>query len=311
MWESVELREIRVFLTLAEELHFGRTAQRLGLTQSRVSQTLRQLERKMGGQLLYRTSRRVSLTPLGERFRARAGEAHQQLADALRHTHQGNGHWPGPLRLGTFEPCSAGPYLTSIISTFEAEHPECEVEVSEITHGTDPLEALRSAAVQLLAIRLPLDAADLAIGPVLAREDRVLAVAHTHPLADRPTVTLEDVADYPVTDCFGVPPTIMHAFVPTSTPSGRPIRRIDRSPVKPFEVASLVARGKIVHPTVPSFADFFGQPEITYRPLTGLPPLESGLVWRRGERDPRVAGFVRVAAAVLARCLRPLVQSAR
>ena len=185
------------------------------------------------------------------------------------------------------------------------------MEVSEITHGTDPLEALRSAAVQLLAIGLPLDAADLAIGPVLAREDRVLAVAHTHPLADRPTVTLEDVADYPVTDCFGVPPTIMHAFVPTSTPSGRPIRRIDRSPVKPFEVASLVARGKIVHPTVPSFADFFGQPEITYRPLTGLPPLESGLVWRRGERDPRVAGFVRVAAAVLARCLRPLVQSAR
>ena len=66
---------------------------------------MRQLERKMGGPLLYRTSRRVSLTPFGERFQARAGEAYQQLADALRHTHQGNGHWPGPLRLGTFEPC--------------------------------------------------------------------------------------------------------------------------------------------------------------------------------------------------------------
>jgi DNA-binding transcriptional LysR family regulator len=301
MWESVELREIRVFLTLAEELHFGRTAQRLGLTQSRVSQTLRQLERKMGGQLFHRTSRRVELTPFGEGFRERAGAAYEQLADALRDCRPASGRPSGRLRLGTFEPCSAGPHLTSIISAFEAEHPDCEVEVSEITHGADPLEALRSGAVQLMAIRLPLDAPDLAIGPVLTRERRVLAVARTHPLAGRASVTLEDVAEHRVTDCFGVPPTIMRAFVPASTPSGRALRRIERSPVKPFEVASLVARGKIVHPTVPSFADFFGQPEITYRPLTGLPPLESALVSRRGDPDPRVAAFARAAESVLAR----------
>lgn len=297
MWESVELREIRVFLTLAEELHFGRTAQRLGLTQSRVSQTLRQLERKIGGQLLHRTSRRVALTPFGTDFRERAGAAYGQLVDVLRHSSPAS----GMLRLGTFEPCAAGPHLTSIISAFEAEHPDCEVEVSEITHGTDPLETLRSGAVQLMAIRLPLDAPDLAIGPVLTRERRVLAVARDHPLAARASVTLDDVAEYRVTDCFGVPTTIMRAFVPTGTASGRALQRIERSPVKPFEVASLVARGKIVHPTVPSFAGFFGQPEITYRALTDLPPLESGLVSRLGDPDPRVAAFVRLAEAVLAR----------
>jgi DNA-binding transcriptional LysR family regulator len=208
---------------------------------------------------------------------------------------------PAPLRLGTFEPCSAGPHLTSIISAFEAKHPDCEVEVSEMTHGTDPLETLPSGAVQLMAIRLPLDASDLAIGPVLTREHRVLAVARTHPLAGRASVTLEGVAEHRVTDCFGVPPTITHAFVPTSTPSGRALRRIERSPVKPFEIASMVARSKIVRPTVPSFADFFGQPEITYRPITDLPPLESGLVHRRGGQDPRVGAFVRAAEAVLAR----------
>jgi DNA-binding transcriptional LysR family regulator len=72
MWETIELRELRVFVTLAEELHFGRSAERLGLTQSRVSQSLRELEAKLGGRLVYRTSRRVELTPLGERFRADA-----------------------------------------------------------------------------------------------------------------------------------------------------------------------------------------------------------------------------------------------
>ena len=64
MWETVELREIRVFLALAQELHFGRAAERLGITQSRVSQSLRELELKLG-ESLHRTSRRVALTGTG------------------------------------------------------------------------------------------------------------------------------------------------------------------------------------------------------------------------------------------------------
>ena len=68
MWQTVELREMRLFLTLAEELHFGRTAETLQLTPSRVSQSLRALEDKLGAQLLFRTSRRVRLTPFGVRF---------------------------------------------------------------------------------------------------------------------------------------------------------------------------------------------------------------------------------------------------
>jgi DNA-binding transcriptional LysR family regulator len=66
MWQAVELRELRRFLVLAEELHFARAAERLQLTPSRVSQSLRALEDKRGAQLVQRTSRRVQLTPLGE-----------------------------------------------------------------------------------------------------------------------------------------------------------------------------------------------------------------------------------------------------
>ena len=65
---NVELRELRLFLVLAEELHFGRTAEKLGLTPSRVSQSVRALEDKVGAQLVHRTSRRVSLTASGEQF---------------------------------------------------------------------------------------------------------------------------------------------------------------------------------------------------------------------------------------------------
>jgi DNA-binding transcriptional LysR family regulator len=65
MRPALELREIRAFLTLAEELHFGRTAERLELTPSRVSQTIRTLETRVGGRLFERTSRRVRLTTTG------------------------------------------------------------------------------------------------------------------------------------------------------------------------------------------------------------------------------------------------------
>lgn len=82
---DVELRELRVFLVLAEELHFGRTADRLGLTTSRVSQTVRALERKLGGrQLFRRTSRVVELTEAGSALYAELRPAVNGLERVLR-----------------------------------------------------------------------------------------------------------------------------------------------------------------------------------------------------------------------------------
>src|SRR3990170_1600135 len=100
MIDVVELRELRVFPALADELHFGRTAERLGLTQSRVSQSLRGLEHKLGGRLFHRTSRRVSLTVAGESFREDIGAAYGELIDALRRAHSTNHHVSGAVRLG-------------------------------------------------------------------------------------------------------------------------------------------------------------------------------------------------------------------
>src|SRR5215213_2293450 len=127
MWSAVELREIRVFVTLAEELHFGRTAERLELTSSRVSQTLRELEVKLGGQLLHRTSRRAVLTPLGERFLAEAKPSFEELTGVLERTHAANSDLEGALRLGLLAANSGGPHLTAIVEEFERVHPDCEV----------------------------------------------------------------------------------------------------------------------------------------------------------------------------------------
>src|SRR5690349_22405787 len=96
---DVDLRELRLFLVLCEELHFGRTAERLGLTTSRVSQTVRALERKLGDRLFRRTSRVVELTEAGQVLRAELGPAVAGLDRVLRTaTFRGSG--PGVVRVG-------------------------------------------------------------------------------------------------------------------------------------------------------------------------------------------------------------------
>src|SRR5829696_2625778 len=102
MWSSVGLREIRAFLTLAEELHYGRTAERLGLTPSRVSQMIRALEQRVGGRLFDRTSRRVCLTPLGDQFLQRAAPPYEQLRRALLDVHEAATGIAGALRIGMY-----------------------------------------------------------------------------------------------------------------------------------------------------------------------------------------------------------------
>ena len=298
MWRAVELREIRVFLALAEELHFRRTAERLQLTPSRVSQTLRELEAKLGGELVSRTSRRVALTPLGERFIAEARSPYEELLGVLERTHAANRRLAGPLRLGLLAANSGGPHLTPIVEAFERLNPECELVVSEVFF-TDPLGPLRRGEIDLMATRLPIDQPDIVVGPTLASEPMVLAVADDHPLADRERVSIEEIADYPVAPITDSPKELIDAVMPRTTPGGRQIRRLARRPKTPHEVTALIARGRIVHPTVPSFAEYFGQPGINYVPISDVPPLESGLVWRRRASDPRLREFIRLARNVL------------
>jgi DNA-binding transcriptional LysR family regulator len=151
-----------------------------------------------------------------------------------------------------------------------------------------------------MATRLPLEQPDITVGPILSKEPRVLAVGRDHPLAERANVSVEDIADYRVIaadDLF--PKELAEAFIARKTPNGRPIRRL-RIPINDLnELIILVARGKIVHPTVPSFASYFGHPNVVYLPIVDMPPSSSALAWRRRDSDPRLREFIRVARDAL------------
>jgi DNA-binding transcriptional LysR family regulator len=299
MWSTVELREITLFLTLAEELHFARTAERLGLTPSRVSQTLRELEAKLGGRLVHRTSRHVELTARGKRFREQVTELHQGLMATLERTHEEGNQLAGVLRLGLLTPVVDGPHMPAIINAFEQRNPGCQVEITRAPYG-DAFPSLRRGEFDLLATWLPHGQPDLVIGPTLTREALFLGVAEDHPLAQRDHVSIEDVADYHVVPMEDVQPhELVERWIPRTTPNGRTIRRL-RVPFAqmarddPGELRSRISwwirTGRIVHPAMEPTRAIHG-PGISWVPITDMPPLRSALVWLHGELAEPIVGF--------------------
>jgi DNA-binding transcriptional LysR family regulator len=297
MWSDAELREIRVFLVLAEELHFGRTAGRLEITPSYVSQTVRTLEARLGGRLFDRTSRRVRLTPLGERLRAGADPAYQQLLRALEETHQAAVGVAGTLRVGMYTESLGGPRLLEIVRAFEDRHAGASVALIVTGLTRNYLDVLRGHEVDMLATRLPVSDPGIAVGPVLSCEPRVLLVARGDQLARREAVTLEDFADYPVSDNPVFPREMMDALIPPATPSGRPYRRVTNRNLEEMLIA--IAAGKQVHPTVPFFLEHHAHPGVVGIPISDLPPSRTALVWLTASRSPKVQAFARAAADVL------------
>jgi DNA-binding transcriptional LysR family regulator len=126
-------------------------------------------------------------------------------------------------------------------------------------------------------------------------EPRVLAVAHDHPLAERAGVSVEDIADYDVAWTDGVIPTTGEAFIPSRTPDGRPIRFVRLGINDISELIVTIARGKVVHPTISSFAAHHGHPGVRYVPIVDLPPAPAALIWCRQALTAALQEFIRVA----------------
>ena len=297
MWRDVELRELRIFLVLADELHFGRTAERLGISQPGVSEAVRVLEARLGVKVFDRTSRLVRLTSAGEELKRHLAPAPAALDQALAQTSQLSRSVRGLLRVG-FVLTTEGPALSGLVATFQARYPACEVRLQEV-ETFDAYRALRRGDIDVLCNWLAVDEPDLTAATAFAYYPRALAVAATHRLASQNTVSIEDLAPEDVALLPPtIPPAVYDLLVPPRTPSGHPIRRTQ--PVQTInEILSLVARGRIVHPTS-STVPIFNRDDIVLIPIEGLPPIPLGLVWRTSRENPRIRALNEVARSMIA-----------
>lgn len=296
MGSSVELHEIRAFLVLSEELHFARTAERLGLTPSRVSQTIATLELRLGAKLFDRTSRRVALTPVGTQLLQRLAPAYREMQSALDDTATQATGTGTPLRIGMYQRTVGGPHLIEIIERFSVQHPSCPVVYVD-TGARNYLDILRAGEVDILATRLPVTGREFTAGPILTRERRVILVGRHQRLASLTEISHDDLADETVTDIAAYPRDMMDAFFPPVTSSGQRIKRVESPSWEQLLVA--VATGRLIHPTIPSFLDYFSHPGVVAIPISDLPVTETALVWLTADRRPVIQEFAQAAQSVL------------
>jgi DNA-binding transcriptional LysR family regulator len=285
---AVEIRELECFLVLSDELHFGRTAERLYLSQSRVSQLLQSLERRIGGPLFERTSRRVALTPLGKEFLTSLRPAYTALERVVENARDSASGGKGKLRIG-FQGSANDDVLTAV-SVFQSHHPSCLIDVAELPLN-DPFGALRRGDVDAAVVMLPVAEDDLVLGPVFSRQQQTLTVCTSHRLAARTSIDAEDLAGETLIAVAGPAPGYWRqAQAPTQTPAGALIHRGPE--VRTLqEGLSLIVAGRggmlVCRPT----AENNRRADIVNIPITGVPESALGLVWRRGEDTPSLQAF--------------------
>lgn len=192
---NIELRHLRYFIAVAEELHFGRAAQRLNISQPPLSQQIKILEQQIGARLFARTNRSVQLSAAGMQFLADARQILQsvtQAADKAARLHRGD---EGELRIGF---TSSAPFITAVsdaLFTFRQRHPGVHIQMQEI-NTRQQLEPLNEGRLDLGVMRnTPLP--DTLAHQLMLREPLFAVFPRDHRLAGRSAVSVMELAQEP------------------------------------------------------------------------------------------------------------------
>jgi len=253
---------------LAEELHFGRAARRLFLTQPALSQQIHALEDRLGVDLLQRSSRRVDLTAAG---RALVPEARDLVAAMTRlrglaaaFAREARGH----LRIGAIGGEAAMPYTIAILAELSAQHPGVTVEMQAVNF-VEQVDALTRGEVDAAFVRPPLPPVLRSLH--LAVEPRVVCLPADDPMVDRAPLTLAQLSDRVVVDVpLQVPRVWWDHWTVNPRPDGSPVRY--GPPVGDIEAMLLaVARGQGITFLPAAARRLYPRPGIAYVDVTDLP----------------------------------------
>ncbi len=189
----MDLRQLRYFAAVAQELHFGRAAERLHMAQPPLSQAIRQLEAELGVTLLRRTTRRVELTEAGRAYLDRAQAILAEVDDAARHARRVAAGAVGHLTLGCVGSATYS-LLPALSRHLATELPGVHFSFRGEMLAPDQAQALRAGAIDVALLRPPAAASDLAVH-TLRRDRLVVALPAEHPLGAKATVRAADLSE--------------------------------------------------------------------------------------------------------------------
>jgi DNA-binding transcriptional LysR family regulator len=290
----MELRHLRYFSILGEELHFGRAAQRLHISQPSLSIQIRELEEELSVRLLARTRRTVELTPAGMVFHTDVQRLLGQLGQTIRTAQRAGRGEIGRLVIG-FVLSATCSLLPETLRVFRERFPDVELDLEETTTG-EGLAALTEGHLNLCFVRLPLDNMDeaIAVEPVL-REKLILALPEGHYLETREQVTLRDLADEPFIIFPRTQGTGFYDHLVSLCRQAGFSPRIAQEAGQMQTILSLVAAGLGIA-LIPATVQSLRSNNVTYKPLDQRKLAETGIamIWRRHDVSPMLHNFMQV-----------------
>ncbi|CAL9675635.1 Hca operon transcriptional activator HcaR [Streptomyces sp. enrichment culture] len=272
---------MRLLLVLSEELHFGRAARRLFISQPAFSRQIRALEEHLGVTLVERSTRRVELTAAGEALLPRV-QAVVEAADSLRQAAAMEAHsLSGRLVLGSY--ITALPIIRLVMERMRVRHPRLEIRLREVDFVEQAGALLEGHADAVLCYEpMPTGIHTLQ----LASEPQVVCLPESHPLAERDSLTLADLADLPVIGLSErVPRQWRDFWAADPRPGGTPVRYTDHGATTFESSISAVSLGHGIRFVSDSCRVLFPRPGIRYVDVVDLPPCSAALAWSATRRD--------------------------
>ncbi len=290
----MELRQLRYFVAVAEELHFRRAAARLHISQPPLSQQISALESELGARLLERTRRRVELTPAGEAFLRDARTMLAELDVAAATARAIDAGQAGRLRVG-FVGSALLSIVPSTVQRFRRARPDVEVELRERS-TVEALRAVETGGIDVALVRPPIDAgADLRT-EIVIRERTIAAVPAGHELAKLRRIPLGRLAGAPlVLFPRSQAPGFHDLLTGRLAATGTSPHVVQYAP-EMLTIIGLVAAGIGVSP-VPASVAHLALDGVTYRPLYRAPDTELVAVTRAGRESRLAEAFVADARA--------------
>lgn len=285
----MELRHLKYFVTVAEELHFGRAAARLQMTQPPLSKQIRELEEEMGVQLFKRTKRHVELTTAGAFFLPEARQVITQLDQAIETAQRAERGELGRLVIG-FVGSATYNILPELIREYRKKFPDVSIALHELS-TPDQVRELTADRIDVGLLHPPIGSSLIDTFPVQIGHS-ALSLPRHHRLADKAKITIQDLKDEPfIVVSRDIWPGLYDEFLSLFQNAGF-TPRIVQEATEYQMVVGLVSAG-IGIGVVPATAEKLFNHEVVYRQIDGAPlSAVLSMAWMKKNENPALMQFI-------------------
>ncbi|MGI5377960.1 LysR family transcriptional regulator [Streptomyces sp. CA-251387] len=294
---DVHVRDLRYFLTVAEELHFTRAAERLYVSQPALSKQVRALERQLGVELFRRDPRGVALTEAGAALLPHARRVLDAWSEGTAALEAARAAARGTLVVGMSTSPGRGGLLPAIRSRFTAAHPDTVLRLRQVS-WEDPTAGLADGDSDVAFVWLPLPDADRYAWTVVAEEPRLVALPDAHPLASRSEIDFTALLDEPFLALPASAGPLRDYWLALEERGGRP-PRIGAEIASTEETYEALVAGLGICLVATGNAPLISLGGVLTRPVRGISPSRYALAWRKeDEARPLVRAYAEACRRV-------------